>query len=248
MKKILTILLFLSLATPVIAAPTIEVVPNVGNSAQVSYSWNIYRDNVIYALRKGLPAYGKTNSVTFFSKQIYPINPSYILFDTNFIDLWHGSYNPPANLRNEYGNKLYFAAKFIAGAGEKVKLRDISMRIESTDSAPKFWNSNQSFGAYNYNASLVGANKGNDGVIGTDDDTFVTSGSGATEVDAVYITGTSPSFTPANISTAISEAPFTISVGYTMNGVTATSTIGISTLIPTLDMLSAPIIQLAMPF
>lgn len=205
-------------AAPLAMAQTITIVPSLGPSGYGS-SWASYRDNAIAALR-GFPVNNVGGPSDYMALEPLSVEPTDMLMTSPVQHSWMGDFAPEGVFANEYGNKLYFGVALVAAEGSKVKLSDVVCRLWSTDELPAFWDATYSFSTYSYTTARVGVRAGGDGLLGTGDDVLITSGVGTQEVDAIYMTGVSPSFTLDNYESAQSQATFLLGIDYGLGSLT----------------------------
>jgi hypothetical protein len=100
--------------------------------------------------------------------------------------LWRGVFNPPAPYASQYGQRLYCPVLLI-GNGGKVCMDDIQYRVAC---GVALLGNESSLTGLGYSVSRVGILAGPDGILFTDDNTFLNSGeSGTNLVDAIAFIG-----------------------------------------------------------
>ena len=141
---------------------------------------------------------------------------------------WMGVADPSDSaLSHELGNRMTFAVA-INGNGTQFSISQLSFSAASSDpfNALAF-----SFGAgsYTYGASYEGVLKGADGILGTADDVFITSGPASQLVDAVFGRGSGNSFAAycAGCTTAQKQAQIDDAASYPGTPFTFTGTYSI---------------------
>jgi len=185
-----------SISSLSLASFTTNVVASSAPNFYGSPSWSGYRDNAMYALRNGLTSYGgdPTITPTAYSALGESVNVGANLV-TGFPS-WMGYANPTGAFASEMGNRIHFGMSMVASVGTQIALDHIVGNISiATVSGFDF-----SFNYVgNYSATRQGLLRGADGIIGTIDDTLITSGSASQLVDAVYVIGGGVAFWPDTI-------------------------------------------------
>jgi hypothetical protein len=163
---------------------TITVTPALAPNAFGSPSYAGWVDNAISALRTGATSAGTSGTPTYYQAQNVVDGRQTIV--TGFPS-WLGQADPgtvfgPA-FANELGNRMHFGL-YINGNGTQFSISQLSFSASSNDPANLLgFGFNQ--GDYDYNAGYVGILKGSDGMLGTADDVYITSGANTQLVDAL---------------------------------------------------------------
>lgn len=175
------------------SAATITVVPSVAPNAFGSPSYAAYVANAVGALHDGDATRGDPNLPSYYAAQSV-VNANEVIV-TGFPS-WKGQADPGAvfgpAFANELGNRMLFGL-VIDGDGSQFSISGLSFSAFSTD---PFNGLGFAFGAggYNYSNDYVGVLKGDDGLLFTNDDTFVTGGPNNTLVDGLVGRGSGNSF------------------------------------------------------
>lgn len=174
-------------------AASIVVTPSIAPNAFGSPSYAQYVTNAVGALYAGQSSAGDPSLPSYYSAQSNVTTAQVIV--TGFPS-WMGQADPgtvfgPA-FANELGNRMLFGLS-INGNGTQFALANLSFSANSTDPFDGLGFS-FSAGSYNYSASYEGVLKGDDGLLGTGDDVFITSGPNTQLVDALYGRGSGNSF------------------------------------------------------
>jgi hypothetical protein len=185
---------FLSAATLLLGmvtsagAATISVTPWIAPNVFGSTSYTAAEANAVQGLYQGASSFGPAGP-TQFNAQSNATSSQVIV--TNF-NSWMGQAAPGIPYQNEYGNRLHFGL-VINGNGEQFSISQLSFVAVSTD---PFNGLGFSFaqGSYNYGAGYQGILKGQDGLLFTNDDTFVTAGANTTLVDGLVGRGSGNAF------------------------------------------------------
>lgn len=221
--------------------PTITVTPWLAPNAYGSPNWAAAQDNAVQAMYHGVSSYGTPGTPGYFSANSNVTTAEAIV--TGFSS-WKGKADPGtvfgSAYAGEYGNRMSFAIG-INGNGSQFSISQLGFSATSTDpfNALAFsWGP----GDYDYGAGYVGVLKGADGILGTADDVFITSGVNTQLVDALFGRGSGNSFaaycSPCSIaeqqaaidgSAAYPGQDFTFTGNYTLNNVDGAFTSGSGT-------------------
>jgi hypothetical protein len=173
------------------AAPTIVVTPwTAPNVFGSNASFDAAADNQFNALRTGASSAGTPNTPSYYQAITGPVSYGNIIA-TNF-NSWQGNASPAAQYSAELGNRIHYGL-FINGNGSQFSISQLSFAFDG-DGANNYFDFNfgtgYQYGAYNYDGGgnyggYVGILKGLDGVVGTSDDVFITSGADTQLVDAL---------------------------------------------------------------
>lgn len=173
------------LVTPFAAsAAQIIVTPSVAPNAFGSPSYAGYVANAVGALHDGDTSRGDPNSPTYYQAQSNVRANEVIV--TGFPS-WKGQADPGAVFgpayANELGNRMHFGLR-IDGEGTQFSISELSFSATSNDPADVL---GFSFGAggYNYSLDYQGVLKGDDGILWTSDDVYITSGPNTQLVDGL---------------------------------------------------------------
>jgi hypothetical protein len=165
------------------SAPTIIVTPTLAPNAFGSPSYNPWVDNSVYAQSHALTTYGTANSPTQYNAQNVVTATESIV--TGFPS-WKGVADPGtafgAQYANELGNRMAFGI-YINGNGTQFSIDGLTFSAASSD-AGHILGFGFGAGSYGYSNDYRGILKGIDGVLGTADDVYVTSGLATQLVDA----------------------------------------------------------------
>ncbi len=167
------------------ATPSIVVTPASAPNGWGSPSFAAWSDNSVQAQYQGLSAYGTSGTPTF-----YQVAPAVMNVSDNIVTgfpSWQGQADPgtvfgPA-FANELGNRLHFGVD-IKGNGTLISIDQLGFSATSTDPLNTLAFS-YSLGSYGYSSAYVGVLYGADGLRGTADDIFITSGASNTLVDEI---------------------------------------------------------------
>lgn len=263
MRQSIALLALVSATGTASAQITLQVFPSPAPNFFGSPSWAGYRDNAIESLEAG----GGGNIGSRVSDPTaYETGTSFQVHDfiaTNY-NMWLGNTGLGAPLNNELGHRMHFGLRAVAQVGTQFALEDVAITMTSSDSGNGFGFSEPAGGWGSYSASRVGVLRGPDGIVGTGDDTFITSGPSTQLVDALYYVGVGnadeslinattyssgspyPYTNTPNPALAYSESAggfsgefgpgWSLSTTYTINGFSGTGT---ATLIPAPGALAA---------
>ena len=226
------------------SAPTIIVTPTLAPNAFGSPSYTTWVDNSVYAQAHGLTSYGTANSPTQYNAQSNVTAAQGIV--TGFPS-WLGSADPGtvygAQYANELGNRMAFGI-FINGNGSQFSIDGLSFNAASSD-AGNALGFGFGAGSYTYNNDYRGILKGADGILGTADDVYVTSGAATQLVDAFVGRGSGNSLaayctgcTIAQQQQAINDAaayftgPTTFTGTYTLGNISGSNSFVITAGVP----------------
>jgi hypothetical protein len=201
------------LSVPMVAsADTLIVVsPSIAPNVFGSPSYAGWEANAISALQTGVPAFGSPTSPTYYSQTTTTTAGGIIV--TNFPS-WMGQADPGtvfgAAYANELGNRAHFSFHIgQTGPLTAFSISQLSFNLVATDPALDF---GFAAGSYNYGSGYVGLNYGVDGIKGTSDDFFVTSGPNTQLVHELFGRGSGNAFaalctgcTPAQQQAAIDD-------------------------------------------
>jgi len=183
------------IATGAQATPTITVTPTVAPNAYGSSYWGQWVANSIYAQENGLTTYGDSGLPSYYHAQdsgsianaIVTSNPS-----------WLGQADPGtafgAAFANEYGNRIHFGL-VIDGNGSQFSISELGFTAVSDDSTDALGFS-YGAGSYDYSTDYVGVLAGQDGILWTADDIYITSGPSTQLVDGLVGRGSGNAFWP----------------------------------------------------
>jgi hypothetical protein len=207
---------------------TISVTPWLAPNAFGSPSWPQAELNAVQAEYKGVSTFGAAGPTQFNAKTTPVTGGEAIVTGFNS---WMGVADPtdPA-LSNELGNRMTFAVA-ILGNGTQFSISQLSFSGSSTDANDALAFANAA-GAYTYSEDYEGVRAGADGIVGTSDDVFITSGSADQLVDAVFGRGSGNSFQPddaacTGCTTAQKQAQIDAAASYNGTPYTFTGTYSI---------------------
>ena len=210
-------------------AITITVTPALAPNAFGSPSYAPWVGNAVTALYNGQPSAGAPGTPSYYQAQSNVQAKDLVV--TNF-SAWMGQAEPGGSFAGEFGNRGHFGLS-IRGDGAKFSISQLSFSATSTDPGDLL-----AFdfltGEYDYSTSYVGVLAGADGIVGTGDDTFITSGANTQLVDALFgrgsgnaLEGLCAGCTPAQEQAAIDAAagsfggqPFKFTGTYQLHAVT----------------------------
>lgn len=168
------------------AGPSATVTATSAPNAAGSPSFAGWTDNAIQAQYLGTSSYGTVGTPTF-----YQAAPSTMSVYDNIVtgfNSWQGKTDPGtvfgAAFSNELGNRLHFALDLKAAAGDLVSIDKLSFTGSSSDTTDSLAFA-YSIGTYGYSSSYRGLLYGNDGIRGTADDIWVTSGPSSQQVNEI---------------------------------------------------------------
>ena len=186
-KSILPAALLLGMITSA-NATIIDVTPWVAPNVFGSPSYAAAEANAIYALYHNLNSYGAAGPTQFNAQS----NVTSIGSHRDRLQFLARRCRPGAPYQNEFGNRMHFGLR-IDGQGSQFSISQLSFAATSTDplNALAFsW----APGSYNYGAGYQGILKGQDAMLFTGDDIFVTSGPNTQLVDGLVGRGSGNSF------------------------------------------------------
>lgn len=230
---------FLSAATLLLGmvtsagAITIDVTPWVAPNAYGSPSYDAAVANAVYALYHNLNSYGAAGPEQFNAQS--NVTASEVIV-TGF-NSWRGVAAPGAPYQFELGNRMHFGL-LINGQGSQFSISQLSFATTSSDPLNGLaWN--WDLGSYQYGAGYQGILKGQDGLLFTGDDIFITNGSNTQLVDGLvgrgsgnsydaYCPGCTVAQQQAAIDAAAAGPGYTFTGVYTLGEVTGDDTFHIS--------------------
>ena len=185
-KRAITLALLSVLSVVPLAADTIsiEVVPALAPNAYGSPSFAGWQANAVYALENGLSSWGTPGTPEYYQAGSNYTTGQVIV--TGFPS-WMGVVGPGsvfgAGYAAELGNRMTFGL-VVLGNGTQFSISELSFAATSTDpaNALAFGYS----GGYDYSAGYVGLDYGPDGIKGTADDVWITSGPSTQLVNELY--------------------------------------------------------------
>jgi len=168
---------------------SISVFPSLAPNAFGSPSFTPWESNAISALISGSSSSGNPALPSYYQQIANGANiPIWIASE---FPSWHLLANPGTvfgpDFAGELGNRLYFNLH-IAGNGQIFSISQLSLVASSTD-VGNFLGFSVAAGMYNYSSGYVGLNYGPDGMKGTGDDFFVTSGPNTQLVNELFARG-----------------------------------------------------------
>lgn len=169
---------------------SIVVTPWSAPNVYGSPSFDAAADNQYTALRTGASSAGTPGTPTYYQAITGPVSYGNIIA-TGF-NSWQGMANPAAPFNNEYGNRIHYGL-FINGNGSQFSISQLSFATDGNGASNYFdfnFGTGYEYGPYNYDGmgnygGYVGILRGVDGIVGTSDDVFVTSGPSSQLVDAL---------------------------------------------------------------
>lgn len=157
------------------AAPNVFGSPSFDGAAQ----------NQFNALRSGASSAGAPGTPTYYQAITGPVSYG-ALIATNF-NSWMGVANPGAPYQNELGNRIHYGIS-INGNGQQFSISQLSLVLDGNGANNYFdynFGTGYQYAAYGSGGGYVGILKGLDGIVGTSDDVFITSGADTQLVDAL---------------------------------------------------------------
>jgi hypothetical protein len=211
-------------------AVTITVTPTLAPNAFGSSSFAPWAGNAFTALYNGQSSAGAPGTPSYFQAQSNVQAKDLVV--TNF-SAWMGQAEPGGAFAGESGNRGHFGLS-ILGDGQQFSISQLSFSATSTDPGDLLGLGFAfPIGDYDYTGNYVGVLAGDDGIVGTGDDTFITSGLNTQLVDALFSRGSGnaveglcgPACTPAQEQAAIDAAvgkfggqPFKFTGTYQLHG------------------------------
>ena len=165
--------------------PTITVTPWSAPNIFGSPSFAGAEQNQYTALRNGTTSAGTPGTPTYYQAITGPISYGNIIA-TNF-NSWKGVANPGAPFQNELGNRIHYGLS-INGNGQQFSISQLTFATDGNGTGDPFdfdFGPGYSYSPYDGTNGYVGILKGLDGIIGTADDVFITSGADTQLVDAL---------------------------------------------------------------
>ncbi len=176
-----------------------QVIPAMAPNAFGSPSYSGWVTNAITGLETGASTVGAPGP-----SQYVRLNGSVQLnqFIATGFPSWLGNADPVgaygAAYANELGNRLQFGV--VITGNSQFSISNLSFSATSSDPG-NYLGFSFAAGSYNYSNEYVGVQKGADGILGTGDDVFITSGSNTQLVDEIIGRGS------GNVPAAVSTDP-----------------------------------------
>jgi hypothetical protein len=187
-------IMFVMVFAPSAGAMTLNVTPWLAPNAYGSPSFATAQQNAVQAMFLGVDSYGVAGTPGYF--QARPNVSTSEVIVTGF-NSWLGQANPGATFgaafAGEFGNRMHFALR-ADGQGAQFSISEMSFSAISSDAPYYALNFDWAAGSYTYGLGWQGVLKGNDGVLWTADDTFITSGAATQLVDGLIGRGSGNSF------------------------------------------------------
>jgi hypothetical protein len=214
-------------------ATIIDVTPWVAPNGYGSPSYAAAEANAIYALYHQLNSYGAAGPTQFNAQS--NVTASEVIV-TGF-NSWRGVAGPGALHQNEFGNRMHFGL-VINGQGSQFSISQLSFVTTSSDPLNGLgWSWAQN--SYQYGAGYQGILKGQDNLLFTGDDIFVTSGLNTQLVDGLvgrgsgisydaYCPGCTVAQQQAALNAAAAGPGYTLTGVYTLGAVTGDDTFHVS--------------------
>lgn len=185
--------------------PTIKVTPYLAVNAFGSPSYAAEISNQNSALYKGQSSAGTAGTPSYYQAQSNIFTTDLLV--TNFAS-YRGSADPAATYGSAYANELGTRGAFgvfVNGNGTQFSISQLSFSAVGTGNAgalTAYGNYSDTHyldfanptGSYNYGNGYEGILVGNDGILGTSDDVFVTSGANTQMVDALVGRGSANAY------------------------------------------------------
>ena len=236
MKPTFRLLVVCALAIVPMAAKsaiTIDVTPSSAPNGYGSPNYSGYAANAIYALENGLTSYGDPSSPSYYTQA--PAVMSVLNNIVTGFSSWNGVANPTGAYASELGNRLHFGLD-VRGNGSLISIDQLSFSMASTDGNTLGYS--YSLGSYGYNSQYVGWDYGADGIRGTADDIFITSGAASQQVDEIVSRGSGNAWAvyvgnyPGTLQDGINQAaadlgssPIDFTGTYTLGGAQGSATV-----------------------
>jgi hypothetical protein len=184
---------------------SVEVIPSLAPNAFGSPSFPGWQSNVVSALEAGQNTFGNPSLPMYYQPVSGPIPASWAIV-TNFPS-WLGKADPgtvfgPA-FASELGNRLTFNLH-ITGNGTKFSIGELGFEAHSSDAGNALGFSFGT-GSYAYSSARVGLNYGPDGIKGTADDVYITSGSSDQLIDELFMRGSGNALEGLTSSSSIAD-------------------------------------------
>jgi hypothetical protein len=148
---------------------------------------------------------------------------------------WNGVANPSGAYASELGNRLLFGLD-VRGNGAEISIDQLSFVMSSTDGNTLGYSFG--LGSYGYSSQYVGWDYGVDGIRGTADDIFITSGAASQQVDEIVSRGSGSAWAvyegnyPGTLQDGINQAaadlgssPIDFTGTYTLGGAQGSATV-----------------------
>lgn len=166
------------------AAVTIDVKGSLAPNAFGSPNYGAYVDNAITAMYLGVSSYGTPGTPSYYQQISGPISANQAIV-TGFPS-WLGDANPSVTygpaFANELGNRPLFGVD-IRGNGVQISIDQVGFSATSTPN--NVLDFGFGTGSYNYSSDYRGLLYGTDGLRGTPDDIWITSGPASQLVDEI---------------------------------------------------------------
>ena len=236
MKPTFRLLVVCALAIVPMAAKsaiTIDVTPSSAPNGYGSPNYSGYFGNAIYALENGVASYGDPSSPSYYTQA--PAVMSVLNNIVTGFSSWNGVANPSGAYASELGNRLLFGLD-VRGNGTEISIDQLSFSMASTDGNTLGYS--YSLGSYGYSSQYVGWDYGADGIRGTADDIFITSGAASQQVDEIVGRGSGNAWAvyagdyPGTLQDGINQAaadlgssPIDFTGTYTLGGAQGSATV-----------------------
>ncbi len=221
---------------------TIEVEASLAPNAFGSPSYAPYVNNAIQGLYLGVSSFGTVGMPDYYQRITGPISVKDNIV-TGFSS-WHGTAPGStfgAPFANELGNRVLFGID-IRGNGSLISIDQLSFNATSSDGNSLGFGF--PIGSYNYSLDYRGLQYGTDGIRGTGDDIWITSGPSSQQVDEIIgrgsgnawaVYGTDPGATDQDkidlMAASIIDNPMGFTGTYSLGGFQGSDTV---TLLPTI--------------
>ena len=167
------------------SGPKITVIPWVAPNIFGSPSFLGAENNQYTAVRTGASSAGTPGTPTYYQAISAPIGYGNIIA-TNF-NSWKGVANPGSPFESELGNRIHYGLS-IVGNDARFSISQLTFATDGNDPGGAFdldFGTGYEYSPYDGTGGFVGIQKGADGILGTADDVFVTSGPSTQLVDAL---------------------------------------------------------------
>jgi len=172
------------------AAPIITVTPTLAPNGFGSPSFSSWVSNSIDAQYFGFSTFGTPGTSDYYSAQSLITDRRQAIV-TGY-NSWLGDANPTGAFAGEFGNRMHFGLH-ILGNGDKFSIDHLMFQGTSTGDGGGL-DFGYGFGDYDYSSDWVGIQYGLDGIRGTADDVYITSGPSNQVVDELVSRGSGNSY------------------------------------------------------
>lgn len=170
----------------IVITVTTSVAPNASGSPPGSFgSW---QSNAITALQVGFTSFGSPGTPGHYQQTTGTISANQVVVSP--FPSWLGQANPGsvfgAAFTNESGNRLHFGLHIAQSGGPLTAFSISQLQFNMVSNNDPAFDFGFVAGDYDYGPGYVGLNYGADGIKGTGDDFFVTSGPNTQQVHELW--------------------------------------------------------------